>query len=110
MTVAITTKHTERSLSTIEYFLSNRMEPDEASDFVTNLLIQATDSIESNPLQYPLNQDALAYGAQVHNWFDPTGKYVCCYRYDQPKDTAVIYIIASTRQDWKSALYVALMS
>lgn len=58
--------------------------------------------IEANPLQYPFEQNALANGVKLRRWLDPTGKYICLFRYNQQTDEAILDIFASTRQDWLS--------
>ena len=110
MTVAITTQVTEQTLSVIESYKEVTMSDDDARDFATDLLEQAIVDIEANPLQYPFEQNALANGVKLRRWLDPTGKYICLFRYNQQTDEAILDIFASTRQDWLSLLYLVQIS
>lgn len=110
MTVAITTQVTEQTLDTIESYKAVTMTSQDARDFATDLLIQATVDIEANPLQYPYEPNALAQGVHVRRWLDPTGKYICLFRYNQDADVAILDIFASTKQDWLNLLYLVQIS
>lgn len=110
MTVALTTQVTEQTLSAIETYKAVTMSEEDARDFATDLLEQAIVGIEENPLQFPLEQNALANGVQLRRWLDPTGKYVCLFRYNKHTDEAILDIFASTRQDYLTLLYLVQIS
>lgn len=93
MTVAITTQVTEQTLSVIESYKAVTMSDDDARDFATDLLEQAIVDIEANPLQYPFEQNALANGVKLRRWLDPTGKYICLFRYNQQTEEAILDIL-----------------
>jgi len=110
MTIALTTDVTEQTLTVIESYKSVTMSDEDARDFATDLLEQAIVDIEANPLHYPCDQNALLNGVQLRRWLDPTGKYICLFRYNPLADEAILDIFASTRQDYLSLLYLVQIS
>lgn len=106
MTVVRITQVAEQTLPVIESYKSVTMPGDDARDFATDLLEQAIDDIEANPLQYPFEQNALANGVRSRRWLDHFGKYTCLFRYNQHTDEAILDIFASTRQDYLSRFYI----
>ncbi|KKB02728.1 hypothetical protein TN98_21050 [Pantoea anthophila] len=86
------------------------MTQSEARAFATDLLAQAIDAIEANPLQYREDIYALERGVRLRRWLNPTGEYICLYRYDEVTDEAKLDIFASTRQDLQSLLYLVQIS
>lgn len=110
MTIALTTDTTDYTLKIIESFKEQRMTSFDAQTFTSDLLEKATDDIEANPLQYRVDSDALELGIRLRRWIDPTGQYICLYRYNEIKDVAMLDVFASTRQDWLSLLYLIQMT
>ncbi|KEY58918.1 hypothetical protein [Serratia sp. DD3] len=110
MAIALTTQITEQTLNIIQSFKAERIPLSEAEDFVSNLLEKAIVDIEANPLQYPIDQTALLLGVRLHRWLDPTGKYICLFRYLPATDEVILDIFANTKQDWLSLLYLVQIS
>ncbi|OAD98057.1 hypothetical protein [Pantoea sp. OXWO6B1] len=110
MAKAFTTDSTEHTLNLIETYKERRMLRADAQAFTSDLLEQAINDIEENPLQYREDSDALELGVRLRRWIDPTGKYICLFRYNQATDEAILDIFASTRQDWLSLLYLVQIS
>ncbi|WP_367144211.1 hypothetical protein [Pantoea stewartii] len=110
MTIALTSDTTDYTLKIIESFKEQRMTQSEAQAFTSDLLEKAIDDIEANPLQYREDYEALELGVRLRRWIDPSGKYICLFRYDEVKDEAKLDIFASTRQNWLSLLYLVQMS
>lgn len=110
MALVITTSTTEQTLSIIESYKASWMPLNQARDEVTDLLEEAIEDIEANPLQYPVDLHAQAQGVLIRRWMDKSGKYTCLFRYNPATDTAVLDIFASTRQDYLSLLYMVQIS
>lgn len=110
MALVITTSTTEQTLSIIESYKASIMPLSQARDEVTDLLEEAIEAIEANPLQYPVDLHAQAQGVLIRRWMDHSGKYTCLFRYNSQTDTAILDIFASTRQDYLSLLYMVQIS
>jgi len=110
MAKAFTTNTTELTLDIIGAYKEKRMSKSEAQAFANDLLEQAIEAIEENPLQYREDIDALERGVRLRRWLNPTGEYICLYRYNEATDEAILDIFASTRQDWQSLLYLVQIS
>lgn len=110
MTDVRLTQTGEQTLDSIESFLQQKLGEEDAQEFVINIVQQAGAAIGTNPLMYPLELSAQGRGVQLRRWLDPTGKYICLFRYYPQADTVLLDIFASTRQDWLSLLYLVQIS
>ncbi|MBK0098904.1 hypothetical protein IBT49_23185 [Erwinia sp. S63] len=110
MTDVRLTQTGEQTLDNIESFLQPKHGDQEAMEIVLNIAEQAGAAIKANPLMYPVDANAQLSGVQLRRWLDPTGKYICLFRYNAQTDTALLDIFANTRQDWLSLLYLVQIS
>lgn len=110
MALVITTQTTEQTLRFIEAYKARNMPLSDAQGFTSDLLEEAIIDIEANPLQYPVDPDALLRGVTIRRWLDQSGKYLCLFRYFASRDEAVLDLFVSIRQDWMSLLYLVQIS